>query len=408
MTTPVATSSDAAADALDDPLSIPLPETRRTGHTRRRQEALRRRRRRLSRQVGLALVVLLVVSGLAGGVKRLLDSSSDDDTTEGAAAGAVKTQPALLLAQRDDANRAVSLFLLAPEPEGKGGTLLLMPPGTMAEVPSLGLQPLGNVLELGGPDRLLGTVRNLLGASIADVHVVDGAGLVSLVTPAGALSVDVPERVEKVDARGTVEVLYEAGPTKVQPGDVPALLAERGRGTDLNRLARHQAFWNAWLAKLRNDDRAVPAEPPAVKRALTALAAGPLRTRVLPVVSVGVDAGSDLYQVEREQLARMVATIFPAAPRGAGDRLRIQILNGTGAPGLGQRVADKLGAAFDVRLTGNASRFDHKETQVVFYDRKQQADAERVRAALGLGKLVLSRNPLDVVDVTIIVGKDFG
>ena len=71
-------------------------------------------------------------------------------------------------------------------------------------------------------------------------------------------------------------------------------------------------------------------------------------------------------------------------------------------------MADKLGAGFDVRLTGNAARFDHAETQVVFYDRKQQAVAERVRDALGMGKLVLSRNPLDVVDVTIIVGKDFG
>jgi hypothetical protein len=408
MTTPVATSSDTRPDALDDPLSIPLPETRRTGHARRRQEALRRRRRRLFRQVGLALVVVLVVTGIGFGVRQLLGSSSDGDDATGAGPGAAAARPALLLVHRDDANRAVSLFLLAPEADGTGGTLLLLPPGTMAEAPSLGLQPLSTVLELGGPDRLLGTVGNLLGASVADIHVVDDAGLASLATPAGTLSVDVPQRVEKVDARGAVEVLYEAGLTKVPPGDIPRLLVERGRGTDLNRLARHQAFWSAWLARMRKDDRAVPAEPPAVHRALSALAAGSVRTRVLPVSSVGVDAGSELYQVEREQLARMVKSVFPSAPREAGGRPRIQILNGTGAPGLGQRVADKLGAAFDVRLTGNAARFDHAETQVVFYDRKRQADAERVRAALGLGKVVLSRNPLDVVDVTIIVGKDFG
>nr|MDQ3756293.1 LytR C-terminal domain-containing protein [Actinomycetota bacterium] len=363
------------------------------------------RRRRLRRNGGITLVVVLAVLLAV----RVLAGPSSDGEGDGSDGDAAKpaAPPALLLVQRDAANRAVSLFVLAPEVGGKGGTLLLMPPGTMAEAPSLGLQPFSQLLELGGPDRLLGTVRNLLGANIAEVHVVDDAGLAALLAPAGPLSVDVPERVEKVDARGTVEIVYEAGPTKVEPAEVPRLLAEKGRGTDLTRLARHQALWNAWLQRLGKQPDAVPAEPPAVKRALAALAAGEVRTRVLPVTALGVDADIELYQVEREQLARLSASVFPTAARAAGERPRIQILNGTGAPGLGQRVADKLGAGFDVRLTGNAARFDYTETQVVFYDRDQQGEAERVRAALGMGKLVLSRNPLDVVDVTIIVGKDF-
>ena len=401
MTTPLVTQGDEDAGALD----IPLPETRRTSRARRQETLRRRRRRRLGRRGGILAVVLLVVALLV----RIVAGSSDDDGSATDEKGAAATPPpALLLVQRDDANRAVSLFVLAPEVGGKGGTLLLMPPGAMAEAPSLGLQPLAQLLELGGADRLLGTVRNLLGAAIADVHVVNAAELTALVAPAGPLSVDVPERVEKVDARGTVEIVYEAGPTKVEPAEVPRLLAEKGRGTDLTRLARHQAFWNAWLQRLDKQRDAVPAEPPALKRALSALAGGDVRTRVLPVNALGVDADVELYQVDREQLARLTASMFPSAPRAAGERPRLQLLNGTGAPGLAQRVADKLGAGFDVRLTGNAARFDYAETQIVFYDRKQQAVAERVRGALGMGKLVLSRNPLDVVDVTIIVGKDFG
>ena len=400
MTTPLVTPSDEDVGALD----IPLPETRRSSRARRQQRLRQERRRRFGRKAGFGLLVvlaLLLVGWLVAG------SSGDGGSSDDDAARPQKARPALLLVQRDAANRAVSLFVLAPEANGKGGTLLLMPPGAMAEAPSLGLQPLSQLLELGGPDRLLGTVRNLLGAGIANVHVVDDAGLVALVTPAGPLSVDVPERVEKVDARGTVESVYEAGPTRIEPAEVPRLLAEKGRGTDLTRLARHQAFWNAWLQRLAKNDKAVPVDPPALRAALSDLAAGEVRTRVLPVNALGVDAETELYQVEREQLARMTASVFPTSGRATGERLRIQILNGTGAPGLGQRVADKLGASFDVRLTGNAARFDYAETQVVFYDREQQAEAERVRAALGVGKLVLSRNPLDVVDVTIVVGKDF-
>jgi len=43
----------------------------------------------------------------------------------------------------------------------------------------------------------------------------------------------------------------------------------------------------------------------------------------------------------------------------------------------------------------------------VFYDRSQQQAAERMRQALGTGRIVLSRQPIGVVDVTVVVGKDF-
>lgn len=404
MTSPVLTPSDPQIGALADPTGIPLPETRRTGRARRKEK----RRRRQQRQMAVGGSVALVIVLAAALVVRVVAGPSPEGGGPAGDGGAAATAPpAFLLVQRDDADHALSLFLLVPAAGGKGGTLLLLPPGTMAEAASLGLQPLSDVLELGGPSRLLATVQNLLGASLADVHVVDGPGLVGVVAPAGSLTVKIPERVERVDQRGVVDVVYEPGPRKVEPAEVPRLLAEKGRGTDLSRLARHQAFWDAWLARLDDRADALPAGPPALRRALTALAAGPVRTRVLPVAALSTGGPIELYRVERDELARLTASVFPTAPRVAGARPRVQILNGTGVPGLGQRVSEKLGAQFDVRLTGNAARFDYAETQVVFYDRKAQSTAERVRAALGVGKLVLSRNPLDVVNVTIIVGKDF-
>ena len=61
----------------------------------------------------------------------------------------------------------------------------------------------------------------------------------------------------------------------------------------------------------------------------------------------------------------------------------------------------------EVTLTGNAASFDFAQTQIVFYDRNEQPVAERVQKLLGVGRLVLSRVPIDVVDVTVVVGKDF-
>lgn len=393
------------ADLHDDIATIPLPETRRTGRSRRDQRRKRQRRKRSLRYTAAVAAGVLVALFVVGRLVSDVASDKGDDPRVGATPAA-PPPPAVLIAQRDAAGQAVSLFVVAPAVGGKGGTLVLLPPGTMAEVASLDLQPLGQVLGMGGPSRLQATVQNLLGTPVGEVHVLDDAAVTALVAPAAPITVDIPERVEQVDARGTVEVLFESGPVEVAAADVPRLLAVRGRGTDLSRMARHQAFWDAWLAKVK-DGKAVPDQPPTLAVLLRGMAAGPVRTRSLPVDPLGTGADGQLYQVDRVGLAELRTTLSPNGHAEANARPVVQILNGTGAVQLAQRVADKLGTAVEVKLTGNAARFDYNETQVVFYDRAKQAEAQRVRDALGVGKLVFSRNPLDVVDVTIIVGKDF-
>lgn len=383
---------------------IPLPESRGTG---RGQQRRRRRRQRRNRQLAMAVVGLAVLSVLA-----LLAAAGDDDGDGGRAPGdggpAAAAVAPVLLVHQDGAGRATSLTVLAPGTSG-GGSLLLIPPGTMTEVVSLGLEPVSRSLELGGPSRLHATVENLLGVTLAEAVVVDDARLAALLAPVGPLTVAVPERVEQVDPSGRVQVLYDVGPAAIGPEDASRFLAAKGSGTDLTRLARHQAFLDAWLQAVRARPDTAPTSPPALARAFDALAAGDVRTRVLPVEAFGTAAAEgELYRVRTEELSRLVADVFPAeAGSVAGARPRVQILNGTGAVGLADAVRNKLGAGFDVRLTGNAATFDREKTEVVFYDRDQRPAAERVRSALGVGELVFSRRPLDVVDVTIIVGKDF-
>ena len=396
------TAGPADRSALDP---VPLPDVRRGGRAEKRRQ---RRRRRRHRNIGIAGVVLVVVGALALVLRP--GGGGDDGGDDGdAGPGAPAAVPAVLLAQRADSGRASSLTVFVPAAASQGGTLLLVPPGTMTEVVSLGLEPVSRSLELGGPARLQATVENLLGAALAETVVVDDAALGALLAPVGPLTVQVPARVEDVDPSGRVQVLYEAGPVVVAPDGVARFLSTKGRDNDLSRLARHQAFFDAWLGAVRARPDVAPTDPPALARAFDALAGGDVRTRVLPVEAFGTAAvEGELYRVRAEELERMVAEAFPAASRpGGGDRPRVQILNGTGAVGLADAVRAKLGAGFDVRLTGNAPSFDEAQTEIVFYDRSEQPMAQRVREALGVGNLVFSRNPLDVVDVTIIVGKDF-
>lgn len=393
----------------DDPLAfdpIELPETASRSGGRAKQRRRRRRQRRI-RNLGIGVTVALLV-GLVGFLAGL-GGDGKGDTAGAPTAPEVVAVPPVLVAQRDAAGKATSLFVLSPAAAG-GGTIVLLPPGTMTEVVSLGLEPVSRSLELGGPTRLQATVENLLGVAMGGTAVLDDAGLAALLAPVGPLAVDVPQRVEQVDPTGRVQVLYEAGPVTVAPADVPRFLAVKGRSTDLARLARHQKFLEAWIAAVDERPDAAPTQPPALAKAFDALVAGTVRTRVLPVEAFGTaGAEGELYRVRATELAAMLAAAFPpAAGTTAGPRPRVQILNGTGAVGLAEAVRNTLGAGFDVRLTGNAATFDQAGTAVVYYDRAKEAMARRVRDALGVGSLVFSRNPLDVVDVTIIVGKDFG
>jgi hypothetical protein len=408
---------------------IPLPEARSDERTRRRKELRRRRRKRIGRGA-LVLAVVAVVTGLiallAAPVGRLVErgtgnrnagnrnpesreAGSRDGAVQSAAPQPVPTVAPVLLAYQDAAGRASALTILVPSASGKGGTLVLVPPGTMAEVVSLGLEPVRQSLELGGPTRLQATVENLLGAPLGGVVVVDDAGLANLLAPTGPFPVTVPERVERVSPNGRVEVLYEAGATTLAPAGAGRFLSAKGRENDLSRLTRHQAFWEAWLARLGARPAAVPSRSTELNAAIAALAAGSVDTRLLPVEAFGTAGdGGELYKVRGDELSRLVAGVFPSsAGQGLAGRPRVQVLNGTGALEVADAVRAKLGAGYDVRLTGNAANFEYERTEIVFYDRDQEAVADRLRQALGVGALVLSRRPLDVVDVTVIVGKDF-
>jgi hypothetical protein len=398
---------------------IPLPDLRWHERVRRRRRERRLRRRRRLRRAGFGFVAVVLAAGLvallAGPVQRL--ASRERRGGEASAPGGAATStpppaptvPPVLLVNQDAAGRASSLTVLVPALSGRGGTLLLIPPGTMTEVASLGLEPVRQSLELGGAPRVQATVENLLGATLAGVVVVDDPAMASLVAPVGPLTVNVPDRVEQLGPGGQVEVLYEAGRVTLPPAGAGRFLAAKGRASDLARLTRHQAFWDAWLPRLRERPSAVPPRWPELGAALTALAAGPVETRLVPVEAFGAAAdGGELYKVRADELSRLVAGVFPTAARqGVAERPRVQVLNGTGALELADAVRAKLGAGFDVRLTGNAARFDYERTEIIFYERDQEAVADRLRQTLGVGTLVLSRRPLDVVDVTVIVGKDF-
>ena len=367
---------------------------------------------------GVALVGLL--AALAGLVAFAVRNLGDVDDVPAAPATsgtsvvppAGPVPPRALLVQQDAAGGVASVTVAAVGPGGAGGSMVFLPVGTMVEVPSFGLNPLREAFALGGVELLQQSAENLLGIAFDVVAVVSPDELVELVGPAGALRVDLPRAVEEVTGAGRIETVFPAGPVDVAPGDVPSLLERRGTGSDLDRLVRHQAFWESWLGALGEDPRTRPAASAAGGwgEVLASLASGPVGYDLLPVevLAAGTGSDDDLYAVQAEEVRALVQEVAPGAVAGAADRVRVQVLNGTGTPGLAQEVQPALApAGAVVTLTGNADRFDYATTQVVFY-RDEHLDAARaVQRALGVGEVVRSLVVLDVVDVTVVIGADF-
>ena len=403
------TRPDDLSDSGDSDLGLTLPAGSGARAIRRRRKRQEQRQRRL---VALAFIVALGGSAVLIGAPHVGRRMAGIESTPPAVAPA-PVDPRVLLAHRHPDGSARSLTIFS---DGKDqSTIVMLPAGTMAEVPSLGLEPLGRALEVGGPTRLGSTVENLLGINLSEVVVVEDADLISMAAPVAPLSVEVAARVEQVGEDGTVDILYEPGRLSLTAEEIPAFLTAKGRDTDLAMLARHQSFWESLLSRLAEPDSPKLGGPPALSEVLEDLASDDgVRARLLPVeplgqadtLGVGSTAG-ELYQVSSEELERFLASTFPGAEPPA-ERPKAQVLNGTGGVEVTAHAAEKLvPAGIRVALTGNAPRFDYKTTQIIFYDEAQEAIARKAQKALGVGRLVLSRRPLDVVDVTVIIGTDF-
>lgn len=390
-------------------VGLPLPAGSGARAIRRRRKRQEQRQRRL---VALALMVALAGSAVLIGAphvgRRIAGIEGNRPT-----APLAPVEPRVLLAHRHPDGSARSLTIFSDGDDQS--SIVMLPAGTMAEVPSLGLEPLGRALEVGGPTRLGSTVENLLGIDLSEVVVVEDADLVAMASPLGPLSVEVAARVEEVAEDGTVEILYEPGRLDLSAEEVPAFLTAKGRDTDLAMLARHQSFWEAVLTRLAEPESPKLGGPAAVADVLEDLSVDQgVRARLLPVEPLGQSdtlgvgtTGGELYQVSSEELEKFLASTFPGAEAPA-DRPQAQVLNGTGGVEVTAHAAERLvPAGIRVALTGNAPRFDYETTQIIFYDEAQEELAREAQKALGVGRLVLSRRPLDVVDVTIIIGADF-
>ena len=401
----------------------PVGHRRAALHDRKKEE----RRKRFLIGAGAGVVALATGFGIA------YLFSSDTEAPQAAPENVAETSEAtagtMLMFGTDesrDRQRVVWLSLLIADEEEGAGAVAFIPAHTAVEVPGRGLESVSDAYSDGGVPLLLVTLENLLGISIDRYLELSPSDARVLLEGVGPLSVDVPNEVRVGVGESQARLLFDDGLQRLSGSFLQQLLYVVGvDGDDIELGGRHLAFWDGLFEAWAEDTAGLASViegssgalgksdvPPAeIAAFLAELATVPSESRFLrsiPVSPLEVP-GNRLYVADEVELAAFVAEVAgTAAP--ATDDVRVQVLNGNGIPGIGQDVADLLvGEGFRVILSGNAQRLDHEKTLVITYDSSEAGMdlAERARELLGTGEVQISGQDQGIVDLTIVVGKDF-
>jgi hypothetical protein len=364
---------------------------------------MRRRRYVLAPAVLVVLVLLAVL-----GAQLRSDSPRRQSHQTLAPTTAGRDVPTVLLAHKTAAGRLDFVVVVGVTRDGHDGSILLIPTFTAVETPSFDPQLIADQLNLGASQLLRTTVENLLGVRIDQTAVLDTPTLVGVLDAAGPLDVTLRDPVE-VPGGGSLGHAFPAGPQQLAPTDAATLLTTNVRTGELDHLVTVQAIFEGWMRSLRAT--LVAGESTArVPELATLVAAAQASTKfsTLPVDPVAGQVG-ERYEVRTDALGPAMQAAFPGRLLGIGGRrVRVELLNGTGAVGLSQQVAALVvPAGGQVVKTGNAPGFGRPYTQVVYYRDENKVPAAGLLAAIGTGRVLKEPRDIGVFDITIIVGADF-
>jgi hypothetical protein len=356
------------------------------------------------------LLVFALVAGAAltyVGVQTVRDSTdgrtlATTDPSEPGFEGFLEPTPTLLVVH-ESGGSLVSLVLLGLGSQDTGGSVLLIPPSTRVESEDFS-GPLSVAYAFGGGiDATFHHVETLLGVGITEHVIIQDDRWATLTGTVAPLTIENPDQVEG----------FEAGSIQLGADEVSAWLSARGEGeSDLGRMFRIERFWETWLAAVEaaNDPAAVPGEiDSGIGRFVRGLSAGQRQVATLPVLEEADPAGQVTYRLDPDPAGALVAQMIPF-PRGhvEGARTRVRLLDGTGTPDHALGAAPLIvPAGAEIVIVGNAEAFETpRETQVRYHDASQEAAAERLRDAMGAGRVVDDPRQVDSFDVTIILGTD--
>jgi hypothetical protein len=351
----------------------------------------RRRRRRRGVVVAVIALVMLAALGTAGAVyltSRDAPSPHPSPTPE-APTGA---STLIALAVRGSPSLAAVVGSKGSVP----AAVVALPTDMTFTVPGQGDGTIAEAADLPGTSFRV-AVSNLLGRWVDHYATMDRSDIGPLVDRMGGIVVDVQQPFQ---VQGGA---IGPGTIRLSGDEVLSYLEVRGPNLELRWELVLEGLVRTRPALLASDLLEAD-DASAVIDGLDAAHGAPVQQ--LPVKSFGGDLQRPLQEVDRDALPSFVAEAFGGQ---ANDPTPVVVVNGSGAPGVGESVAAKIvREGFRVVLSQNADHFGERTTAIIASGDDHVDEATRVRQALGVGEVQITKVPSGLADVTIVIGKDYG
>ncbi len=330
--------------------------------------------------------------------------------------------------QINDAPVLSMLALASYDSKSGSGSIVYFPADLLVNVPGLGMDQLENLVELdeGRITMTLIAIQNLMGVEIDRYVLGSDRDIRSILSQmSDTWPVEAGSKTEYEDQSLDVKVNLRAGRQDVTPDVAASYVTYIQPGKEMDLCRRQEAFAKTFFDRSGGQYGKIPAlttknaslfdtdasdkEFSGVWQTFSALGTK-LQQGILPVKEFKFEK-TVVHRVDQGALPAFIRKyVKTGSTKSTAKRYKVEILNGNGVPGIGEKVAGRLDMKmFQVVNSANADNFEHADTVILVY--QNDADtihaAEIIRNELEVGRIEFRPKTQDISEITIIVGKDY-
>jgi len=379
----------------------------------------------IAAMVTSGLSVIALPGGLFLGTNSLLHASGGNSIDSRGTID-IPSSVVEMLAVINSRNEVASLALLAVTPEGKGGTIVSIPVGSMADVAKTE-QPrrIADSYTTGGLQALKTDVENLMNITVDFADDMTAAELTAVLTSVGTQPVVLQQPVTDTGVDGTAIVVVESGSSTATPGLLAAGLASTQTGTpESARLPQVKALWNS-IARA-----GVAAPSPETGGSTSSIS--PLDLSVFTSTSAFMKAllmgeidvwqfsstlftdavrnpnQVDLYGLDGGEVLMVMASIVPSALTVTTSDVAVMVDIPFASAVVAKEVVTRLAfLGANVVLIRQSPDLATERTTVYYNDSIAKTEAEDYSTLLGPLEFTESKDVISGVNLRIVLGNDF-
>jgi anionic cell wall polymer biosynthesis LytR-Cps2A-Psr (LCP) family protein len=333
--------------------------------------------------------------------------------------------------QLNGGTQVTTLVLASYDSRDRSGSLVYFPNDLLVSLPGVGKDVVSNLVEL-DEQRMSTTivmVENVLGVQVDRYIMGSDRDLAMLFgNMQKAYVVDITEKLSFHDPSMNISLKLDNGKQALDPRQLASYLTYSEQGKELELISRQSSFVPPFLEKSGNpytynhivafmkkesdilDSDASSTEIAGIWQAYALLNGNKLQQATVPVKQFRYEK-EVVHTVDSAKLRSFTKKYVKTDYRKpSGVRTKIEILNGNGVPGVGEKVSSRLDLSkFQIVNSANADNFNHLDTVIIIYSNDNQivTAAEEIKKELEVGRIESHPKNQDIADITIIVGKDY-